>query len=168
MENEYIKIYKKPAIQEMTDKWGQGLGKYYVNQACGYVRNNLWEDLYLMEHYSQTEEGKAEEAAVIQMFKDNNNEVDENGVLKCIKELSSVTPLLSRVVKHGMLRQFNMWINRDEIYNENDELMNDIESEYVRSFAIYNEVTLHEWTPDYDQQVKLLQVQCDLMNDLSK
>jgi hypothetical protein len=140
---EMIKIGKKPHIAQHEDKWGQPLGTYYVNTTAGYVDEEFWKDLQLYENYSKTPEGEAEKEYGVKQLKDG---VDP-------QELD--LPIMRRLIgrANALLWQFNMQLT------DKDDC-----EDWIRSYALWDEPTLHEWTDKDDEEVKKLQAKCDELN----
>ena len=64
-----IKICVPPSIVQATDRWGQLLDEYYVEYYCGFVEEEMWEDIQKFEGYNNTELGRQEMQSVADAVK---------------------------------------------------------------------------------------------------
>lgn len=141
-----VKICKKPYIVEDTDRWGVPQGTYSVNYAAGFVNDTLWEDLYLFENYGNTPETKLEQKTAAEFI--SKGGMPENASL----------PIMKRLIKRagGTVWQLNMRL--DEPLLENGD------SNYIRSIATYSSPSLYEWNESFDEEADELRLQCIEMN----
>lgn len=138
-----IRICKTPSIREYDDRWGRPTGEYYVEDTQGDVPEEMWEEIKRYESYYTSEEGiKEQEDLKVQM---------DQGA--SVYELSA--PVMQSLITRagGQLWQMNLR------FKENGD-----ESEYIRTFALFGEITLHVWTPEHDEKVKTLQVEVNRLN----
>lgn len=142
--SQMVRICKVPYISEDTNQWGISQGTFYVVDVQGYIDLETWEEIKLYEGYSETTEGKSEQACVINTLKTGTRLQD------------IIPPLMSRLIgrANGLLWQFNLCSKE----------LSEGTAEYTRTYAHFNEHTLAEWSPQHDEKVKKLQSECDRMN----
>lgn len=141
-----VKICKVPYIFEETDRWGLPDGTYHIRHLVGYVDDQLWRDIQEFEQY-ETYGGLEEYASI-------GNFLKQGGSASDVK-----APIMERLLKRskGMLWQFNM-ATTQRLDDKDDERY------YIRTYAEFNKKTLMEWEPEFDDRIKFLQTQCDLLN----
>lgn len=154
MENKMIKICKLPYIYEDTDRWGRPLGTFSVMDVQGEIDEQRWAKIQEYEGYYLSEGAKEDEAIMKKHIDDAI--VFGNSNVNNLPKL----PNLSKVIGYvdSLIWQFNLLTK-----NISEE-----ESEYVRSYAVFGEVTLHTWTPEHEERVKYLKEQAKQMNDRVK
>lgn len=149
MKQEFVRICKKPFIAQNKDRSEQGLKTYSVfGTESGYVTKDLWDDIVLFQTYKQSPQGKAE-------LEDVREKLANGGDINDTK-----TPLLNYLMKrsgNSKFWQFNMLQDNPE---ENREASN-----YLRNYAILNKVELYVWSPAHEEEVKELQMQCEVLNE---
>lgn len=135
-----IRIAKMPFIQEDTDRWGVPRGTFSVIDIQGDVEEEMWAKVQEYEGYYISEEGRAEAKAV------------EEASGKTAYELSELTPHFKKVIgySNSVIWQFNLRVSQSEDLSE---------ALYIRSYAVFGEKTLHEWTPEHDQKVLKLRLE---------
>ena len=137
-------ICKLPRIVEDTDRWGRPMGTYYVNFRCGYVDQTCYNELVEFESYKCEDDHIKEQVATM----------TGHGML----DLSQIkAPKLQRLLarsKH-QLWEFDMHARREG-------------PDYVRSYAILGERSLHVMTKTILAKVKFMEVVVWFMNLRSK
>jgi hypothetical protein len=137
------RICKLPSIQEYADRWGAPTGQYYVNDVQGEIDEEMWGEVKLFEGYYTSPETAKE----VEMVK----EMVSTGVINK-KNFPIMERLLSRA--GGQIWQMNLRY----------KVLDDATSEYVRTYAVFGEVTLREWTEEHDKKVLELQKKVDRKN----
>lgn len=148
-----IRIAKMPYIQEDTDRWGRPLGTFSVVDVQGDIDEDKWNRIQEYEGYFLSEGAKEDEATMkAHIYKaivtGNVNQADFPKL-----------PHMRKVIDYAksLIWQFNL------LTQESGD-----ESKYIRSYAIFNEKTLHEWTPEHDEKVKYLKEQAAVMSKETK
>ena len=151
-----IRIAKIPYIQEDTDRWGRPEGTFSVIDTQGEIDEITWVKIQEFEGYHLSDEAKKEEEAL----KVELEARTKLGTLSSFadNEITNFVPHMVKVIRYcgSQIWQFNL---RTKTISEE-------ESEYIRSYAIFGEVTLHEWTSEHDEKVKFLNEQVKQMNGI--
>lgn len=142
-----IRIAKMPFIIEDTDRWGVGLGTFSVVDVQGEMPEEMWSRVKEFEGYHLSTEGQAETEA----FK----EASKAAALAGIDSVTHTMPYMKKVIGYcnSQLWEFNLRVCEvgDDTY-------------YIRSYAKFAQITLHEWTPEHDEKVNQLKEQAKQMN----
>lgn len=114
-------IRKEPRILEDEDRWGQPMGAFHVDCYSGYVEDAYWDELQEFETYK---------------YSDDNLEAQIK--LPGFKLENVHAPKMERLLKrsYGMVWQFNLRLTPFS--------SNNIETDYLRCFALFGEKTLRE------------------------
>jgi len=146
-----IRIAKMPYIVEDTDRWGRPLGTFSVVDIQGEIAKEMWGKIQEYEGYSLSKEAKEDEA-IAKIY------VDQAIILGDlnINEFPNL-PHMNKLIGYckSLIWQFNLRVS------QSDDLS---EAEYIRSYAKFDQKTLHEWTAEHDEKVKMLKEQATKMN----
>lgn len=129
-----IRIAKMPYLTEDTDRWGWGLGTYSVVDVQGYMEDQMWNRVQEFEGYYLSVEDKTKASL--------------HGI--GIDSISEMLPYMKKVLAYtnnSLIWEFNLFVS---------QLKDPSEAKYLRSYAVFGEKTLHEWTPEHDVKVALL------------
>ena len=149
-----IRIAKIPFIQEDTDRWGRLLGTFSVVDIQGEIYEHLWAQIQEFEGYYLSEGAKSDEAIM-------KSYISDSIVLgNLITDQLPTLPHMAKVIGYAksLMWQFNLRTKK----------ISEEEFEYMRSYAVFGEITLHAWSPEHDKRVEFLKQQVMEMNSKLK
>lgn len=146
MDRAMVRVCKEPRIVEHEDRWGMGQGTYQVLNVQGWLDADAWAAVQAYEGYLESDEGRM--LARMEM---------EGLGLEPVE-----APLMQDLIARAggrLVWELDLCLLRDPSPRGHG---------WVRTFALFGERTLREWTPEHDAMVARLQAECDRMNGEKK
>lgn len=152
-----VRIAKMPYIVEDTDRWGRAEGTYSVVDIQGEMEVGMWIKVQEFEGYNLSNEALAEQQVLraeieARIKKETLHRFETTEMIKFL-------PYMTKVINYCGSQLWQFKLRTSDIDNDSD---------YIRSYGIFGEKTLQEWTPEHDVKVAELRIEAARLSNKPK